>query len=252
MIAGSEKAKKSLRKRLVVDVAGWQKRGSTHFGLTAPGPIQYFDLNVGSEGVIDKFVDSKEIYRAKEPYRFYAASGEENWVATWERYKRDYLAALADPAIKSLVIDKHSEAYELLRLARLGKLTQVPPNRYTPVNAEMSYMIEKGVDSGKNVVFVHTMGDEYIGTINQKTQAEVSVRTGKSKRNVFKEMPGLAQVSIEMLRNDDEPVEEMFGLRIVDCRLNPGANKTELWGAMCNFSFLAVTVMPESNLTDWM
>ncbi len=50
--------------------------------------------------------------------------------------------ALESKEIKSIVIDTASEAWELVRLARFGKLTQVMPQHYGPVNTEFRDMIK--------------------------------------------------------------------------------------------------------------
>jgi hypothetical protein len=242
MIPGWEREDGKEKKRLVVSVAALQKVGKSHFSLTAPGPLAYFDLNKGSEGVIGKFIKDKEIYRSSDPYTYYSSDNRERYVQTWERYKKDYYTFLSNPKIRSLVIDTNTESWELCRLARLGKVSQVSPNAYGPVNAEYGDMIEKGLDSGKNILYIHTMGDQYVGTITPQGK-EISVRTGKLKTNYYKEMPYLVQVVVQLMRNDTETeVEDRFGLRIVDCRKNPGANGVELWGSLCRFSYLAATV----------
>ena len=49
--------KKLDRTRLIVSVEGLEKRGKTHFAMTAPPPIAYFDMDIGAEGVVNKFED---------------------------------------------------------------------------------------------------------------------------------------------------------------------------------------------------
>jgi hypothetical protein len=41
--------------RLIASVSGKEKTGKTHFALTAPEPIIFFNIDVGTEGVVGKF-----------------------------------------------------------------------------------------------------------------------------------------------------------------------------------------------------
>ena len=50
-------------RRLVISVEGREKTGKSHFGLTAPGPIVYLNVDIGTEGVVGKFQDKgKQVY----------------------------------------------------------------------------------------------------------------------------------------------------------------------------------------------
>ena len=42
-------------RRLVCSIEGWDKSGKTHLAMTAPEPIVYLDLDVGTEGVKERF-----------------------------------------------------------------------------------------------------------------------------------------------------------------------------------------------------
>ena len=48
-------------------VFGAPKVGKSHFALTAPGPIIYFSLEPGLEGVVEKFMETKEVFIAGTP-----------------------------------------------------------------------------------------------------------------------------------------------------------------------------------------
>ena len=61
--AGFHKAETiETHKRLIVSIAALEKCGKTHFALTAPGPIAYFNFDIGVEGVIGKFCKDKSIW----------------------------------------------------------------------------------------------------------------------------------------------------------------------------------------------
>ena len=52
-----------LPKRLVISLAGFEKTGKTHLAFTGKSPIVIFNLDLGTEGVIEKSqAAGKEIY----------------------------------------------------------------------------------------------------------------------------------------------------------------------------------------------
>src|SRR5574343_408421 len=49
--------------RLIVSISGDEKTGKSHFTLTAPEPIFYFNIDRGTEGVVGKFqADGKKVF----------------------------------------------------------------------------------------------------------------------------------------------------------------------------------------------
>jgi hypothetical protein len=137
--AGFEPIETTIQPRLILALDGKEKSGKTHFSLTAPDPIAYFAIDMGHEGVVRKFVDgevaSKIILRAdkkiKVPdisvYDKKTDSLKIDATAAWEKMRNAYKAACASPDIKTVVVDTATEMWELLRLARLGKVAQVKP-----------------------------------------------------------------------------------------------------------------------------
>ena len=52
-------------RRMVVALDGLEKMGKTSWALTAPGPIALQNLDIGAEGVIQKFQSEKQIWLAE-------------------------------------------------------------------------------------------------------------------------------------------------------------------------------------------
>ena len=120
--------------RLIMAASGREKQGKSHFALTAPSPIAYFDLDIGTEGVIDKFVaNGKEIYHNDYNYHLLKDIRKQGpvdvapYIEMWEKFKSDYVSILESP-VRTLVIDTATELWELLRMSRFGKLDQVMPH----------------------------------------------------------------------------------------------------------------------------
>lgn len=219
----------SVQDRMIVSVRGLEKQGKTHFALTAPDPIAVFSLDIGTEGVVSKFKrDGKKIIIKDLSTGGDADEGEK----VWEGFKKAYSACLQDSQVKTVVIDTETELWELIRLARFGKLTQVMPYHYGPVNGEYRKVIREAYDSSKNLILLHKMKPKYV---NDK-------RTNEYERAGFNDVGFLAQVNCQVYR---DPVDEggEFNLEILDCRQNADASGEVLSGPMASWDFLASTVL---------
>ena len=248
-VEGFERASKAKYRRLIISVEGQEKQGKTRFGLTAPGPIALFNLDIGLEGVIDQFVDTKEILVADFNYRDATKASE--WEEMWERMKKAYYNALSSPKIRSLVVDTASELWELARLARFGKLDKVQPYHYGPVNAEFRDLIRKSYESNKNVILLHKMKKEYMD----------DKYTGNYERSGFGDTPYLVQANLATWRitamdklgggKGREDGYTGFGITIKDCRQTSELASTELLEPMNTFPFFATSVFPDMEVSEW-
>lgn len=223
--------------RIIMSISALEKQGKTHFSLTAPAPSVIFSTDIGEEGVVHKFGD-------KDINIIEIANFEEgNDVAAekeWDRYLDTYNAFLNDKDTRTIIIDTATEIWELIRLARFGRLTQVMPYQYGPVNKEFRSMIRKAYDFDKNVVFLHKMRPQYV---NDKWN-------GEYERSGFNTMGFLVQVNAQMYRYSQEDGGE-FVLWVKDCRQNPDMADMELEGDMCNFPTMASMVLPEVDPEVW-
>jgi hypothetical protein len=208
-----------------MSVSGLEKQGKTHFALTAPGPIAYFGLDIGTEGVIGKFVTNKTIWAMEIIVPMDGVAATE----TWNKFYSTYEAVLNMNDIRTIILDTATEAWELLRLARFGKLTQVMPHHYGPVNAEYRKLIRAAYMSDKNLILLHKMKSVYV---NDK-------RTRDYERAGFSDTGFLVQVNCQIYRDDDG----IFNLYVVDCRQNSELMGEVLSGEMCNFPMLASLVL---------
>lgn len=211
------------KRRLIASIAGPQKSGKTHLSLTAPGPVAFYDMDIGVEGVVEKFAKEKKIYVSQYDYRMLKGPDPAAIIRMWEKMKEDFIWGLQSPEIATAVVDTGTEMWELIRMARFGKLTQVQPYHYGPVNAEFRDLIRLAYTSGKDVIFTHKMKAEYI---NDK-------RTGNLERSGFSDMGFLVQINIVTWY-----YEGQFGATVQDCRQNPDMAGMELTGEMLDWEFL--------------
>jgi hypothetical protein len=243
--AGFKPKKIDPHKRLIIQVEGHEKTGKTHFALTAPGPIAYFGLDIGDEGVIEKFLAAgKEIVTPDDSVRVpnvieMSVDGPRiDATNAWDQMKRAFIACCKSPQIRSIVWDTATEVWELIRLARFGKLAQVMPVQYGPVNAEMRGLIRTAYDSNKNFIMLHKMKAEYV---NDK-------RTGKYERAGFNDSEYIVQVNLSTFH---DPEEKEFGVEVINARQNMTLCGQQFRGDLCAFPMLAVMIMEGTSPGDW-
>lgn len=219
-------------KRLIASIAGREKSGKTHLALTAPPPIIFFDVDIGTEGVVEKFaVSGKEIYiyTVKAPRPADGKPSKESWdlwAAMWEDAKVKLRKAYG-VGHGTIIIDTGGELYELNRLARFGKLSQVLPKDYTDVNNEWREVMRWAYESNMNTIFIHKMKPKWVN----------SARTSEYEVSGFGDIEYMTQINLRTLgaTEDGEFKPKVF---IKDCRQNMNVSGTELEGDMCDFQFL--------------
>lgn len=224
--------------RIILSISGLEKQGKTHFALTAPGPIAVFSTDIGEEGVVDKFMVDKEVHIMD-----IARIGEdaaEKAPAEWDKFKTAYTACLKSKDVRSIIVDTATEIWELLRMARFGRLTQVMPYQYGPVNAEYRDLIREAYTHNKNLILLHKMKPQYI---NDK-------RTGEWERNGFSDTGFLVQINAQVYRHEPEDGGE-FCIWVKDCRQNPDLAGEEYTGEMCTFPMLAMMALPDVDPGAW-
>lgn len=228
------------QRRLIVSVTGREKMGKSNFGLTAPGPMALFDLDHNLEGLMEKFTPLKKIHYID----IADTSTVDEAVREWDKFKRAWVGVLNDKSVRSVVIDTATEAWERIRLARFGKLSQVMPMHYGPVNAEFRKLLRDARDAGgKNVVLLHKAKAVYV---NDK-------RTGDYERAGYGETGFLVQVNVRVYRDpyDVDTGPGDFHMVVENCTQNPEIQGMDLVGPMVNFSTLAQLVFPDSNAEEW-
>jgi hypothetical protein len=227
--------RKKGRPHIISAVDGQEKNGKTHLGLTMPGPIAIINSDTGLEGVVEKFENEKAIVKFDFDHR--DANNYKQWEKMWVDVKKAYRNALRSKDIRSILCDTGTEMWELIRLARFGKLDQVMPHHYGPVNKEFRDLIREAYDSDKNVMFLHKMKQEYV---NDKF-------TGKYERAGMKDMAYLVQVNMRTFWTEDG-----FAVKIIDCRQNAALKGEVITEPLNDFLTIAQMVYPNTEEGEWL
>ena len=203
------------RQRMIMNVQGKEDTGKTHFLLTCPTPIALFDLDHNSESLVKKPEFVNEDIFVSEYYfeRPSKGSNETKLIKEadhlWNRFMAEYKQALKE--VKTIAIDTAGLLWEMLRMARFGKLTQVMPHHYGPLNSEMAQIIDMGKQSNCNLIMSSTLAPQYIND-----QA-----TGLWVRQGWSQLDYKVQYSMELSRAKTGPNKGNFQGKVMKFKPDP-------------------------------
>lgn len=225
---GFVKSSGPMKKRLIVSLTGEDHSGKNHCAFTAPSPIYVHSFDPGIEGVIEKFHNKKDIYVANYELEIQPGEASPQVVAEsadhiWQQFISNYRDGLASCGHGTTIIDTDTEAHQLIRLARLGKLSNVLPHMYGPVNAEFRCFLREGMGMPANIFFLSKYVDEW-ENITDSQGREKGRKTGNKVRKGFEELPFSMQVCGICERVDQPGGGSQFQITITDCRQDPACN----------------------------
>jgi hypothetical protein len=247
----------SAERRLVIASGMKEKGGKTHFGMTAPPPIGVVSIDQGTKEIVEKFIAMGKkiaLCRIKTPplvalLRKDKDRIDKSWIMEhaeeeWEKAKRAIIAIIENPAFRTFIGDTATEFYELCRLARHGKLAQVMPHHYGPLNAEFRELVKRAAErEDLNCIWIHKRRKVY----KENAKGE-SNWTGEWERSGFADLAYLADVNLE---NYYDYEQQVFGAKMLDCRQNPACIGQEFEGEFCNFTAVACSVFPDTKPSYW-
>ena len=223
VLEGFQRAQEPMAQRGVFNIQGQEKTGKTHLAFTATPPLAYISIDKGEEGVIQKFQYNQSIARMEVKYdpQAGAAASEQIW-----EYLKYHIQECYRINQGSLIIDTTTELWEILRLARFGKLSQVQPHHYGPLNAEMNEIIRWAYAArSMNTILLHKMGS-------------VFGSPGQTERKGFSQMGYLVQANIQTFRRDLPEGGSSFGFQIIDHRTAPHLNGYVMEGERATIPWL--------------
>lgn len=162
-------------------ISGETKTGKTTLGLTFPKPLRHFDLDVGGfrrakhrfQADIDSGqVVSKSYFAPQQAVIGRLDVGPSKLLVgmkeLWYKMLKDYLEALKDEDVATIMFDSWAQVWELCRSAFLQEKQEFKKERsnlmreeYTEPNARMRAILTAAVEMDKNLVLTAPMDDEY-------------------------------------------------------------------------------------------
>lgn len=230
-----------LVRKACISVEGREKKGKTHFSLTAPGPIVFFDFDEGLDRVQPevKFPDL-DLRVVKVP--MFSRDGHPDKVAdealkVWDWLKSQHVKAL--DAARTVVYDSFTEVWELVRLARFGKLQQVQWFHFGPVNREFHDFIREYHRHDANLILLHKVMAE---------KDENGSKTGGSERKGFTHIG----FDVDDYFSVDRDVDGSFYVRVLESGHNSAITGKIFKEPSNTFTDIAMAMFPQSLPTDWL
>lgn len=245
---------KLVSKCVFMEVYGDTGTGRTWLALTAPGPIAYLNAAEKWEGVLQaaarikkiRYVDfAQQANRGPGKKRNRAAIAKDASV-NWYRLRDAWYDSFS--WARTIVVDTHTDAWELLRITRFGGLTpetgRVDAN-YGPVNAEWLSMWKYFKSQNEtNVIMIGQTKPEYTGGGKGKMGQATGLTVAAGQRNI----PIMCDVRVRTNKDILNPAAG-FSAEIIKGWYNAQSEGEELWNEDCTFS--AVMGLVTGNETAW-
>lgn len=182
-------------KGIVISAEGKEKCGKTWNILhTAPHPLVYISCDRDNRRAVKaarlqgrEILWSGQYLFVPSPKMLHVAGQKDDddvliengkrMAPLWNAIHRDYMEALSDPKITTVVLDSGTAAYDMVRVKSFGKVNGVGTFKYTKTNAIFRELIAAAQASEKVVIFIHRLGDEW-GKGTDARGNETSTKTG--------------------------------------------------------------------------
>lgn len=227
------------RRCVFMSIYGETGTGRTTLALTAPGPIGLAHTAEKIDGIVQKFLDEKVIRLVNFGGTF---RGDVKEIADqanpiWEGMKRAWYDGI-DNWARTVVMDTDTEAWEMIRLARLGTVNPFNPSPHIwgPINGEWRSLFKHYRGQERcSVIGIGQSKDEYKTKIIKGK--EVSKATGRTIRAGQKEMGYMSDVIVRTYREivDGSP---KFSAVIEKGWFNAHAEGMVLEGDEVRFSYI--------------
>ena len=210
---------------MVIAIWGPEGAWKTTFGLTFPKPLHHIETDVGGYGRASWRIDEEGITTESyyPPFPFVETPGKAAEVTVrfpkkligykelWQRIFIDYVRAMRDPKLKTVVIDSSTELWTIDHRSYLQELQEAQlaagkkdheirenliPVEYADPNARMRQFINAAKSYRKNLVLIHYPKDVYITV--QKGERTESVTSGEITIDGFKDTKKLVDVVVWM------------------------------------------------------
>jgi hypothetical protein len=243
--------------RVVWSIDGLDKSGKTHFALTAPGPILYQDVDIGSEGMIEKFLEKKKIERKEYMFLRDVRKGKEDLKKAaqpvWSKFLDDYYEALESSGrygtpfkkdgVRTIIWDNGADIWSLCLMTHLGKDIQIQPTERTQANSVFKEVVKAAFMYNANLLIIHQLGPSF-------ENARVLERRGAMNK-----IPFLIQTAVETsnkkVKNDDGDLVSEFYYKITTHRADTNMEGEVFEGDTFDFPKLAVQLVPGTSSKDW-
>jgi AAA domain len=222
---------------IIVNIAGVEGTGKTHWSLTAPKPLFYMSTDFGDAGVIQKagggqiIRPAKGDYKLDIPHEFRAFVDREesdavrktregrlaNYVHDkfYVPFFNDYKAAI-DAGVRTVVWDTALEVWEFVRLSVYGRAATNRDDLKTEANSKMKELIRLANVNSVNLIMVNRLKPKWESYYDQSGAVKWRM-SAEWEMQGYDKSPEL--VALNLWTSFKAP--DQFELTVKKCRDNP-------------------------------
>ena len=146
-----------IQPRIIIDLSGHTKTGTTRTALSGPMPVFYYAFDPeGVKGVVEEFVRAGKVVTVRD-FSYPLNANQDTYQRAYGEFLRALDGVTALYQRGTLVIDTGAEMEQLVRLSLFGKLKGVGTFRYEDRNAELEAIFNRCAKSSLTIVFIHKM-----------------------------------------------------------------------------------------------
>lgn len=237
------------KQRIVANSDGEVGTGKTEFWLGAPGPIVVQTLDLGLEGVVEKFASTKDIYIAE--YDLGQEVGSEythaKAVEARDKFVEDFEHAVMNA--RTIVWDRESDVWPLFFFAEFGTddaFAAAPAKDWDRLKGKLRRLIAMAKASEVNFGVIRGMKNEWVQKVNPKTGARAATQSGTRIPSGMDDIDALMHLNLVHTRQAKE-----FSIHVGKAR-GPGGHdiQDQTLTGLC-FAEFAQLVFPDSDSKDW-
>ena len=240
-------------RRLLLSTQGLEGTGKTDLIFSAPDPIALFDIDIGTEGVVEKYKGKKLI--GIKQIRLSPDADQDDYKASYEEFKKSFARTVRNKDVRTIAIDSASDLWDLIKLAKLGVLNpqKKPEHTFDAINSEYRAILREVLfaEHYPNLILTHKMKKQYVAKARRKANGETyqsSEWEGNYERHGFSDREYIVQANIEQFYDRET---KQFGYQIEKCRPNGSLVGDRILGSeLTTFPEIAA-YMTGSSPEDW-
>jgi hypothetical protein len=243
------KADQPAKYRIIANSVGEVGTLKTSFWLSAPGPIVVLSFDKGTDGVVQEFQETKDIYLKEYTWNNGISNRPDQQAAIdlVEEFIEDFEHAINLPNVRTVFIDKETELWDVVKYAEFGPPQSGTPKDWDAPKGLMRRMLNAPKALDINFGVIQGMRNEWVTQVNPQNGKKGITQSGNRIPAGSDDVDAIMNVNLEHIREDGE-----FKIRIGKMR-GPGARALQYTTIPAvTFSELGQLMFEESTEEDWL
>ena len=198
----------------VVALWGNEKTRKSSLALTFPGPLAFFDFDLGFQRAGWRFPEKDvRVYKYPRPWEMTVGNQLKGVREQWQEFEKNYSAEVFDSDARTLVMDTATQAWRVCHRGHLQTLQEggskrmnLLPVEYGVPNDLFKRLFDAVRGRDKILVVVHYEGDVYRDYVDDRG-AKQSMATGEKKPDGFGDTPKMADMVVRTFKDQVRDVK---------------------------------------------